>query len=276
MTTYKYLPPERIGFLVDGLIRFTPPSDLNDPFECVPIISLQETREVLDDYIETTEAGILDDIINQGLPRKADWEAFQSRKKELLDKLEENPGEIRDYFFREAEGRINSTIGILSLSKRWDSSLMWAHYCVSHTGFCVGFDRTHPFFQGTDPSTALRDVIYAANRIQVPLEREVTIDFNVMFTKSTNWAYEEEERLLALLSHAKTVIDRPPFGVHLFEVPREAVVEVIVGAKATSDLARRVAAFCSSRSIPAYRAMPSSSSFDMVRIEYVTKDAPPF
>lgn len=97
-----------------------------------------------------------------------------------------------------------------------------------------------------------------------------------MFTKSTDWAYEEEERLLASLSQAKTVIDKPPFGVHLFEVPREAVVEVIVGAKATEDLARRVAAFCSSRSIPAYRAMPSSSSFDIIRIEYVTKDAPPF
>lgn len=169
MTTYKYLPPERIGFLSDGLIRFTPPSDLNDPFECVPIISVQETREVLEAYIKATEAGILDDIINQGLPRKADWEAFQSRKKELLCKLEENPNEIRDYFFREAERRINKTIGILSLSKRWNSSLMWAHYCVSHTGFCVGFDRTQPFFQGTDPSTALQDVIYAANRIQVPL-----------------------------------------------------------------------------------------------------------
>lgn len=276
MTTYKYLPPERIGFLSDGLIRFTPPSDLNDPFECLPIISVQETRQVLEAYIKATEAGILDDIINQGLPRKADWDAFQSRKKELLDKLEENPGEIRDYFFREAERRINSTIGILSLSKRWDSSLMWAHYCVAHTGFCVGFNRTHAFFQGTDPSTALRDVTYAADRIQVPLERGVAIDFNVMFTKSTDWVYEQEERLLASLSRAKTAIDKPPFGVHLFEVPPEAVVEVIVGAKATSDLARRIAAFCSSRGIPAYRAMPSSSSFAMIRTEYVTKDAPLF
>jgi len=138
MTTYKYLPPERIRVLSDGLIRFIPPSDLNDPFECVPIISLEETRRVLDAYIEETEAGILDDIINEGLPRKADWEAFQQRKKELLAKLEENPSEIRDHFFQEAERRINTTIGILSLSKRWDSSLMWAHYCASHTGFCVG------------------------------------------------------------------------------------------------------------------------------------------
>jgi len=96
-----------------------------------------------------------------------------------------------------------------------------------------------------------------------------------MFTKSTNWAYEEEERLLGLLSAAKTVIDRPPFGVHLFEVPREAIVEVIVGAKASRDLEASVSAFCSSRSIPAYRASPSSSSFDMIRTEYVMKAASP-
>ena len=42
---------------------------------------------------------------------------------------------------------IDAKLGVLSLSRRWDSSLMWSHYTSSHTGFCVGFDRDHEFFQ---------------------------------------------------------------------------------------------------------------------------------
>ena len=33
---YKYLPPERLSYLDDELLRYTQPIDLNDPFECLP------------------------------------------------------------------------------------------------------------------------------------------------------------------------------------------------------------------------------------------------
>lgn len=33
---YKYLPIERLSYLEDELLRITQPSDLNDPFECLP------------------------------------------------------------------------------------------------------------------------------------------------------------------------------------------------------------------------------------------------
>lgn len=123
MYTYKFLPPDRVTYLSDGLLRVTQPADLNDPFECIPIISLEEGRRILNQYIRDSEAEILDDIFNSGLPRREEWEAFQRRKAELREELKANPGKIRDYFFQRAEQQINSTLGILCLTKRWDSTL---------------------------------------------------------------------------------------------------------------------------------------------------------
>lgn len=267
MNTYKYLPPERIGFLADGLLRFTQPAALNDPFECIPILSVDESRQVLDAFIHETEAGILDDIINEGLPRKRDWEAFQERKIELQEELKTNPGKLRDFFFRQAEEKINASIGIFCLAKRWDSGLMWSHYSSSHTGFCIGFHRDHPFFLGDGTSPGLRDVCYSQSRVRVPLEKGKAIDFDVMFTKSIDWKYEQEERMLFLLEKSKKVIDGNPCKIHLFEVPRDAVSEVIVGARASDQLEGQLVTFCSANGMKAFRALPSSSDFDMLRVE---------
>jgi hypothetical protein len=267
MNTYKYLPPERIGFLANGLLRFTQPAALNDPFECIPILSVEESRQVLNAFIEQTEAGILDDILNEGLPRLGDWEAFQQRKVQLLEELNTNPEKLREFFFQRAEQKINASIGIFCLAKRWDSGLMWSHYASSHTGFCLGFHRDHPFFLGDGSSPGLRDVSYSENRIKVPLEKGITIDFDVMFTKSIDWKYEQEERMLFSLERATKVIDGSPYKIHLFEVPRDAISEVIIGARASDHVEEQLLTFCSVNRLKAFRTEFSSSAFDMLRVE---------
>ena len=274
MNTYKFLPPDRISYLRDGLLRITQPSDLNDPFECIPIISLKESRHILDQYIRDTEAGILDDILNGGLPRKEDWEAFQRRKVELQEEMKSNPTKMQDYFFQRAERQINAAIGILCLAKKWDSTLMWSHYSLSHRGFCVGFDRNHGFFRGEEASGGLRDVTYAKSRIKVPIRRGESIDFEVMFAKSVDWKYEQEERMLFLLENSKKVIDVEPYKIHLVEVPRDAISEIVVGARASPQVRKEIETFCSANQVKMFRAVPSSSSYDMLRIEDIGITAP--
>src|SRR5438105_1260976 len=53
---YKYLPPERITFLNDELLRFTQPGDLNDPFECIPTISKVDLMAVISGAVERNKA----------------------------------------------------------------------------------------------------------------------------------------------------------------------------------------------------------------------------
>ncbi len=52
---YKYLPIERLSYLDNELLRFTQPTDLNDPFECLPQRpSKQELLSLIDDLHNTT------------------------------------------------------------------------------------------------------------------------------------------------------------------------------------------------------------------------------
>jgi hypothetical protein len=50
---YKYLPIERLSYLDNELLRFTQPTDLNDPFECLPQRpSKQEFLTMIDDVMD--------------------------------------------------------------------------------------------------------------------------------------------------------------------------------------------------------------------------------
>lgn len=146
---------------------------------------------------------------------------------------------------------------------------MWSHYSLSHRGFCVGFDRSHKLFKGEEESGGLRDVNYNRYRVKVPLKRGVAVDFEVMFRKSTDWKYEQEERMLVPLKSAKKIIDGDPYKIFLFEVPLDAVSKIIIGARASSRLQEQIMAFGSAHHVKVFRAVPSSSSYDMLRIEAV-------
>ena len=49
---YKYVAPERLDILEKGLIRFTQPAALNDPFESTP--NLQDVRRYLKNLAGST------------------------------------------------------------------------------------------------------------------------------------------------------------------------------------------------------------------------------
>ena len=53
---YKYLPPDRITYFSNELLRFTQPADLNDPFECIPIVSVDDTHAVAEEYVRLVSA----------------------------------------------------------------------------------------------------------------------------------------------------------------------------------------------------------------------------
>lgn len=58
---------------------------------------------------------------------------------------------------------INKQLGILSLTRRWDNLLMWAHYGEAHQGLVVGLNDTDDFFFAKDKGglpTKPFDVIY--------------------------------------------------------------------------------------------------------------------
>src|ERR1044071_4689643 len=137
---------------------------------------------------------------------------------------------------------LNESVGVLCLSELKDSLLMWAHYADNHRGFVLGFDADHHFFSkrrnATDEFGFLRKVDYRRQRPNVVLsDTSSTVWFG---TKSHQWAYEKEWRIVRVLSETIHQIVIPPFPICLFEFPPDALKEIVLGSRAAPSLVQRV------------------------------------
>jgi hypothetical protein len=267
---YKYLPSDRESYFSDQLLRFTQPQDLNDPFECIPA---QPSIDEVKDLIERVFKIRVEEIHRMKKITKASRKELLNEneitKKREITKLTKSQDNLRSHFLSQGKENINKHIGVFSLSRRWNSTLMWSHYCNSHKGFCIGFDKNNEFFTSGKlaghPPVPLKSVVYSDSRVQVPLERNQVISFDVMYTKSKDWAYEEEERLLAMLKFANKTIKSNPSDICLFEVPHNLIKEIIIGANASTDLINKITTFGKSINSKVYLSMISEKEFDMTR-----------
>jgi hypothetical protein len=132
---------------------------------------------------------------------------------------------------------------------------MWAHYTDCHRGFAIGFDTDSGFFK-RGAFGGLREVIYANTRARVPekdgryatLEELDSYNASVFFTKSCDWAYEKELRIVRHPQDADCVRGKPNgWDICLFRFPLEAVREVIVGARMTEENRDRIVTLCESK-----------------------------
>jgi hypothetical protein len=257
---YKYLPAERITYLSDELLRFTQPSDLNDPFECLPQKPSREEGKKL-----VTQ--VAHNLIEKVEIEKYGKEEFDILIEKLLEDIEEgNDNNLLDGFLRKSRNKVNDNVGIFSLSKNCSNTLMWSHYTISHNGFCIGFDPTHPFFniQKNDENFLIRDVRYSTDRAKYRMDiNQLKNGVESFFTKSIDWQYEEEIRVVAMLNRAFKIILGNKFPINLFRVPHNSISEIILGANISTELKLIIIEFCSERNIPCYQSQISSIKYDM-------------
>jgi len=123
---------------------------------------------------------------------------------------------------------------------------MWAHYADSHRGFVIGLDERSEFLSGTQRlpgDIRLSPVTYSDQR---PILSYSTIDSpSVFLTKSPEWAYEHEWRLIRLLSEASRVVDQQPYPVCLFAIPSTVIAAVILGACMPESKKAEIVSLCS-------------------------------
>ena len=242
---YKYLGIEAGNhFLANQSLRFTQPSELNDPFECNPTPGFYVYREIL--LRDIGDYPIYPDV-------RANARAAATFTDEVIDQLDHN-------------------YGILALSNRWWSTLMWSHYAEKHRGFVVGFDATHPFFQAASEYAnecgPLEEVTYAKRRLsEIPKDLTPEVRKALFMRKDQDWLYEGEYRLV-----------RPAAGMHLVgndmdprtcirvsTIPIEAVAEIYIGVKTADPLRRRLHDFASNRGCRVYDMFVHPISFNMGR-----------
>ena len=148
------------------------------------------------------------------------------------------------------------------------SMLMWAHYADSHKGFCIEYDIPIPDENNIKLLQNLLPVIYSYERISVldecladmnsPTvtdEIATAIYKNGLLTKSIDWCYQNEWRLISL---DNMLTDEGSYNCTFFPISK-----VYLGAKMSVEQRKEILTICAERSIPCVCVLPAMSTFSM-------------
>jgi hypothetical protein len=146
----------------------------------------------------------------------------RARVKEIMKgirhKKPELPEELERYFYDE----IHPDLGICCFSGKPNNILMWSHYADSHRGICIKFE--------VSSDTLLLSLAQLVNyQIDYPIVNPITDSEDKQFksgllTKSEDWRYEEELRIIMHKNGA---------GQH--EFPGEALEGIILGVNISDE-----------------------------------------
>jgi hypothetical protein len=130
-----------------------------------------------------------------------------------------------------------NSFGVVSLSEDPLQLLMWAHYGEEHRGAAVEIELTHPALlprsDGRDQYSDIRKVDYTQAKISgLPWPDTIV---KVLSTKSTDWSYEREWRLVRTLNLTRKAED----GVHVVDFDMSAIRTVYLGAHFLTNGRRR-------------------------------------
>lgn len=133
--------------------------------------------------------------------------------------------------------------GIVSLTESPAEPLMWSHYANGHRGIALVFDANSGLF-ATAQRVQYQEAPPIINRLHDDGDTLLT---KAVLTKSSEWRYEHEWRVLARSTgdDLSPEIDQLPNDVRAFlegqhgsghyQIPATAVKAVILGAKCSAD-----------------------------------------
>ena len=212
---YKYLPysPPALECIITGTMKFTCGLEFNDPFDCNPYFDLTHLNQLHKFRPDLYKAA--------GDRRSLNPAQRVAKKREFIARLRNR---VRDGTFRRDQ---LERVGIVSLSREGTNVLMWSHYAELHKGFVLEF-RIPVLGEK-------RDLVYATDRllpfpvkyqqgrptIRVGIELPQDLVERIVLTKSQEWKYEAEERVIDHL--------RPP-GIYPYRRD-EILCTVIAGMK---------------------------------------------
>lgn len=236
---YKYFGGSR-NFFEELLIRFSPRSVLNDPFEVRPSV------ESMAMFFQSSGS-------------------FNDREyKDILNEVRKNQ---EKYFHMYYGIPMLNHLGILCLTESKRNLLMWSHYADSHKGYVVGFDTSHEFFNNYRKTELWYEYENIGKVLPVRYDsfrsESVGCFTDWYFQKSDEWIYEKEHRLVLPLVSCDLVRKTDPAGkiveeindhneiiklnkighfqhLCLFKIPKEAIVSVTLGADIHPALQREI------------------------------------
>ncbi len=276
---YKYMSAEVAPLFAKSLkVRFTQPSQLNDPFEFSPIIDFKGTAEEVRDVVDARLSeifGTVDGALAFMQKQQASdpnypklivpipvfrkmIAANPALEKQFMAEMERHKADVLDSArmavvweaqWERFQKVLGQALGILSLTEDPAHPLMWSHYASQHFGVVVEVDESHPWFNqkiaNSDDFRHLVKVAYV--RDPLPHTWKQLNAKEVLYTKSSEWAYEREWRMIRPLKEGTEVSP----GKICFDVSPEAVRSITFGCRTTPALEKEIRDFVASN--PALR-----------------------
>jgi len=209
--------------LEKGKYYFAPAHSFNDPLDCAvePIYELPPVEKIIeyqakvlqnDNGISFQEALQKSQIIRE-MPR-AELEKLLLRLQSTIQKM------LRDGY------------GVLSLSAKNDSILMWSHYADYHKGFCIQFKRSP-----VNPLGATQPVQYVKEYPCFNYFDDLpgNIVKKIFLTKACDWSYEEEWRGIQKANtevrYTEDMITGIIFGLRMSDDHKREIYKIFNGNK---------------------------------------------
>jgi len=211
MPLFKYLSSNSLKYILEGQIRFSQPGSFNDPFELLP--EIYHPPDIVPIKVN----------INFSLdaPRR-DLSKFTQ-----LDDFD--PKYCNDQISRIIVDTLDKQIGFLCLTENSNSLLMWAHYADEYKGAIIEFEEDHDFFKNKIV------VDYHVERPKLSaiyyIEASEPIPIAELCTKSEQWSYENEVRIVCSLNNCKKVGKVDDYDIFVQDIPLTAIKKVFLGER---------------------------------------------
>jgi hypothetical protein len=118
------------------------------------------------------------------------------------------------------------------LSPLVDSTLMWSHYGDNHKGICLEFGVDNPVFGSAQEVSYLSSYPkWAPHSLMNPAEP------HVLLTKSDDWKYEHEYRVIGLGKGIARPVEAHPLVLNgnFLRLPSGALKAVVTGCEADHE-----------------------------------------
>ena len=221
---FRSLQPGSLAFVKSSIqaneIYFSPPSALNDPYDCQ--ISLDTSGTDLE-----WRRHFLRSLKSRNIVKK---------KMGIVARLRVTQQWIAEEKHKQIDGKdfskLTNSFGMACFSGIMNNQLMWSHYADNHRGICLIYN---PAADSSGLISAPHELKYSREYPKVRLVDlasmgDVAVQ-NLLLTKSIDWEYEREFRILLPYAAGKT-----------FPYDPAALVGIVLGARFPQD---RVDEICS-------------------------------
>lgn len=243
---YQKARPDYLAGLSHDKVRLSDPEKFNDPLDLKLAVADRTYMGPFGDEESIRQA--MQELFKGNLGFENHW--FYNDK--LLGAIKDWINKKRNLISLEDEiSERFREFGVACFTYTWSSRLMWAHYANSHAGYCVEYAvREMDLAQQNDGQFASFSVEYVSTLPKLCISEALFSPHQflgrMLATKSVDWSYEREWRLVHLKEKGKNV-----------DMPKGMQISALIaGHKANRELIDALVLKANDLNIPAYKAMP--------------------